>query len=86
MTTALAMLGGCYWRVEITPQAMQKIALFTPTGWAMSGLKNTVARGLGLESVLLPCAVLLGMASVFFTIGLSRLHLEYERRHLARIG
>lgn len=76
MTTALAMLGGCYWPVEITPSAMQKIALMTPTGWAMVGLKNTVARGLGLEAVVTPCLVLLGMAVVFFAIGLSRLRLE----------
>jgi ABC-2 type transport system permease protein len=76
MTTALAMLGGCYWPVEITPPAMQKIALLTPTGWAMFGLKNTVARGMGLESVLVPCAVLLSMAAVFFAVGLSRLRLE----------
>lgn len=76
LTTAMAMIGGCYWPIEVTPDYMQKMALFTPTGWAMVGLKNTVARGLGLETVLVPCAVLLGMAVVFFAIGLSRLHLE----------
>jgi len=76
LTTALAMLGGCYWPIEITPPFMQKVALATPTGWAMVGLKNTVARGMGLESVVMPCAVLLGMAVVFFAVGLSRLRLE----------
>jgi ABC-2 type transport system permease protein len=76
LSTALAMLGGCYWPVEITPPFMQKLALVTPTGWAMVGLKNTVARGMGLEAVLLPCAVLIGMAAIFFTVGLSRLRLE----------
>jgi len=74
--TALAMLGGCYWPIEITPPYMQTVALATPTGWAMVGLKNTVARGMGLEAVVVPCAVLLGMAAVFFAIGLSRLRLE----------
>jgi len=76
LTTALAMLGGCYWPLEITPPFMQKVALATPTGWAMFGLKNTVARGMGFSSVILPCAVLLGMAVVFYGIGLSRLRLE----------
>ena len=76
LTTALAMLGGCYWPTEITPPAMQKLALGTPTGWAMVGLKNTVARGMGLESVVVPCVVLLGMAAMFFAVGLSRLRLE----------
>jgi len=76
LSTALAMIGGCYWPLEITPPFMQKLALFTPTGWAMIGLKNTVARGMGVPSVLLPCAVLLGMAVLFLAIGLSRLRLE----------
>ena len=76
LTTAMAMLGGCYWPLEITPPFMQQVALATPTGWAMVGLKNTVARGMGLPSVAVPCAVLLGMAVVFYAIGLSRLRLE----------
>ncbi len=76
LTTSLAMLGGCYWPVEITPPFMQKIALVTPTGWTMTALKNVVARGLGIESVIVPCAVLLGMAAVFFAIGLARLRIE----------
>jgi len=76
LTTAMAMLGGCYWPIEITSPTMQKIALATPTGWAMVGLKNTVARGMGFDAVITPCLVLLGMAVVFFAIGLSRLRLE----------
>jgi len=76
VSTALAMIGGCYWPVDITPPLMQKLALFTPTGWAMVALKDTVARGMGVEAVLLPVGVLLGMAALFFAIGLSRLRLE----------
>jgi hypothetical protein len=45
-------------------------------GWAMVGLKNVVARGMGIEAVATPCLVLLDMAIVFFAIGLSRLRLE----------
>lgn len=76
LSTAMAMIGGCYWPIDITPPFMQKLALMTPTGWAMIGLKNTVARGMGVDAVLLPIAVLLGMAGVFFVVGLSRLRLE----------
>lgn len=76
VSTALAMLGGCYWPIDVTPPVMQKIALFTPTGWAMIGLKDAVARGLGVEAVLVPTAVMLGMGALFFAIGLSRLRLE----------
>jgi ABC-2 type transport system permease protein len=76
LSTAMAMIGGCYWPVSITPPFMQKLALATPTGWAMRGLTDTVARGMGVQAVLTPVAVLLGMGVVFFVIGLSRLRLE----------
>lgn len=76
VSTAMAMLGGCYWPVEITPPFMQKIALVIPTGWAMVALKNTVSRGMGVEAVLVPVAALLGMAVAFFVVGLTRLRLE----------
>lgn len=76
VSTALAMLGGCYWPIEITSPFMQKIALLTPTGWAMRGLKDVVARGMGIEAVLVPCAVLLGVAVVTLAVGTTRLRLE----------
>lgn len=76
LSTAMAMLGGCYWPIDITPPFMQTLSLATPTGWAMQALKNTVSRGMGVEAVWVPVAVLLGMATVFFVIGLSRLRLE----------
>ena len=46
------------------------------TGWAMIALKDTVARGMGVEAVLLPVGVLLGMAALFFVVGIARLRLE----------
>jgi ABC-2 type transport system permease protein len=76
VSTAMAMIGGCYWPVEITPPFMQTIAKLTPTGWAMIALKDTVSRGMGVEAVLVPVAVLLTMAAVFFAVGLTRLKLE----------
>jgi ABC-2 type transport system permease protein len=76
VSTAMAMIGGCYWPVEITPPFMQALAKFTPTGWAMVALKNTVSRGMGVASVIVPVAVLLVMAAVFFVVGLTRLKLE----------
>jgi len=76
LSTALAMLGGCYWPLEITTPFMQRLALLTPTGWAMLGLKDVVARGMGLEAVLLPSAVLFSIAAVTLAVGATRLKLE----------
>lgn len=76
IATALAMLGGCYWPIEVTPPTMQTIAKFTPTGWGMAGLLDVVARNQGIEAALLPSAVLLGMAAVFFVAGLAFLKID----------
>lgn len=47
----LAALGGCWWPIEITPEWMQKLQLFLPTGWAMDALHKLISFGAGPESV-----------------------------------
>lgn len=76
VSTALAMLGGCYWPIEITSPFMQQVARLTPTGWAMAALKDVVARGMGIEAVIVPVAVLLAFGAVCLAIGIPRLRLE----------
>ena len=48
----LGALGGCWWPIEITPEFMQKLALFLPTGWAMDGLHKLLSFGMEPASVL----------------------------------
>jgi ABC-2 type transport system permease protein len=76
ISTALAMLGGCLWPIEVVAPAMQTIARFTPTGWAVSGLTDIVARNQGLEAALVPALVLLGFAAVTLAIGSRMLRFE----------
>jgi ABC-2 type transport system permease protein len=76
LATALSMLGGAYWPLDIVNPTMRAIALLTPTGWAMTGLTDVVVRYQGAGQAVLPSAVLLGMAAVFLTIGVMRLKLE----------
>jgi ABC-type multidrug transport system permease subunit len=52
------------------------LQLLTPHYWAMQGFLNVIARGQGVESVLLPIGILLTMAAVFFTIGAVRFRFE----------
>lgn len=75
-STGLAMIGGCYWPIEITPTFMQSIAKFTPTGWAMSGMLDIVARGQGLEAAWLPAGIMFAMAAVAFAGGLYFLKID----------
>jgi len=76
IAVALAMVGGSYFDISFAPPLFQTASRFTPTGWAMIGLRDVVARGMGVESVLLPAAVLLGMGAVFFGLGVWRLRLQ----------
>jgi len=62
---ALAAVSGC-----MMPQVkVQGLDLLTPHYWALEGIQNVIARGMGLDGVLLPSAILLGMAALFFAIG-----------------
>lgn len=51
------------------------VELVTPHYWAIHGLQAVIVRGMGLEGVLLPCAVLLAIAAASFTIGALRFRL-----------
>ncbi|HNT53114.1 MAG TPA: ABC transporter permease [Anaerolineaceae bacterium] len=62
----LAGLGGAWVPLEFTGSTFQRIGHLTPLAWAMDGFKDILVRGLGLTSVLLPAAVLLGYAVLFF--------------------
>lgn len=75
-STGLAMIGGCYWPIEVTPPFMQTLAKFTPTGQGMAGLLDVVARGQGLEAAWQPIVILMAMAAVTFAAGLFFLKID----------
>ena len=70
------MLGGCLWPIEVVSPFMQTVARLTPTGWAVIGLTDVVARNQGIGAALLPAAVLLGFAAVSLGIGVRMLRFE----------
>ena len=72
----LALLGGCWYPMELFPAAVQTAAKILPTTWAMQGLLDIVLRGQGLSGVLPEAGVLLAFAAVFFTIGIWRFRYE----------
>lgn len=55
----MGALGGCWWPLEIAPPALQKLALFLPTGWALKGLHQLISFGSGFGAVVMPLIVLL---------------------------
>jgi ABC-2 type transport system permease protein len=73
---SMALLGGCWYPLELFPQAARAAANFLPTAWAMQGLNNLVLHGQGLAGVLPQAGVLLGFATVFFAVGVWRFRYE----------
>lgn len=76
LSVGLAMLGGTMWPLAVVPPAMKTVALFTPTGQAMTALTDIVVRNRGLEAALTPSLVLLAMAAAFFAVGVARFKYE----------
>jgi len=64
----LSGLGGAWVPLEVTGKTFQTIGHITPVAWAMDGFSNIVSRGLGIESVWLPAAALLGYAVLFLLL------------------
>jgi ABC-2 type transport system permease protein len=67
-----AGLGGVWVPLEVTGPTFQAIGHLSPIAWGMDGFENIVARGLGLNTVLLPSAALIGYAVFFFILAVGR--------------
>lgn len=72
----MALLGGCWYPLELFPAVIQNIVKVLPTTWAMKGMLDILLRGQGVTGILLPAGVLLGFAALFFSLGIWRFRYE----------
>jgi len=73
LSLTLAPLGGAWWPIDLTPQAMQIVGkIISPIAWSQSAFSQLVYYGASLVDVLPQIGVLLIFAVVFFTFGLLR--------------
>jgi ABC-2 type transport system permease protein len=72
----MALLGGCWYPIELFPQFVRTAVKVLPTSWAMQGMLDIVLRGQGLAGVLPEALVLLGFAALFFFFGVWRFRWE----------
>lgn len=73
---SMALLGGCWFPLELFPPGVQTAVHILPTTWAMQGLTDLVLRGQGFNDILLEAMALFGFAVVFFIIGVRRFRYE----------
>jgi ABC-2 type transport system permease protein len=52
------------------------VEYITPHFWAIQGFQDVISRGLGVSAILLEAGILVGMAAIFFGVGVSRLRLD----------
>jgi ABC-2 type transport system permease protein len=78
LTLTLAPLGGAWWPMSISPRFMQIIGHISPVAWAMDGFTALTYNGARLADILVPLAVLLGMAALFFLIAIPRFRYQVD--------
>ncbi len=71
-----ALMGGCWYPLELFPPAIQNAVKILPTTWAMQGMLDLGLRGGGLIDILPEVGVLLGFAVIFFSVGVMRFRYE----------
>ena len=72
----MAMMGGCWYPIELFPQVIRTVAKVLPTTWAMQGVLDVALRGQALSGIWLEAVVLLGFALVFYVVGVLRFKYE----------
>jgi len=72
----MAMMGGCWYPIELFPQVVRTSAKVLPTTWAMQGTLDVALRGQGVNGITLEVLVLLGFALVFYVVGVLRFKYE----------
>jgi len=72
----MALMGGCWYPLELFPPAVQNIVKILPTTWAMQGMLDLGLRNGGLADILPEAGVLLGFAAIFFSVGVMRFRYE----------
>lgn len=60
----LSALGGCWWPIEIVPDAFKSIAACTPSYWGVHGLQSILYFGKSWQVLTWECPILLGFAAV----------------------
>lgn len=71
-----ALMGGCWYPMELFPATIRATVKILPTTWAMQGMLDLVLRGGGLRDILPEAGVLLGFAVIFFGVGVWRFRYE----------
>jgi ABC-2 type transport system permease protein len=75
--TAMAMIGGCLWPLEIVrSRVLLALSTLTPHRWALEGMRGLVVADKGVGDLLLPLGVLVAMSIIAAVAGAYRIGRE----------
>lgn len=82
VSSVLLLVSGVYYEVEVLPEWMQMIAMFSPVTYALEGSRAALQDGAGMAELWESIWVLLVMGVVFVPLGLFVFHLgeSYAKR------
>lgn len=75
----LAALGGCWWPIEVTPEWMQQLAMFLPTGWVMDALHQLMYFGGDLMDVINHQIALYALALICLWLSFSKFNPDFKK-------
>jgi len=82
VSSVLLLVSGVYYEVEVLPEWMQMIAMFSPVTYALEGSRAALQEGAGMAELWESIWVLLVMGVIFVPLGLFVFHLgeSYAKR------
>jgi len=69
----MALIGGVFFPLSILPEWLQPIRYLSVIGWALDGFQAVQYNGAGAGDLIINFAAMIGMAALFFGIGVWRL-------------
>jgi ABC-2 type transport system permease protein len=67
MVTPMAMIGGCFWSIELMPKTLQNISKFVPVSWMMQSADKLLYNG-SMYSVLKEISIVVLFTIVFLLL------------------
>jgi ABC-2 type transport system permease protein len=72
IVTPTCMLGGCFWSVDLMPNALKRISEFMPQRWTLEAVTK-IQNGGSMNSILINLGLLLSFAAALFLIAAYRM-------------
>jgi ABC-2 type transport system permease protein len=72
IVTPTCMLGGCFWPVDLMPDALKRVSEFMPQRWTLEAVTK-IQNGGSMNSILINLGLLLSFAAALFLIAAYRM-------------